>query len=39
MTTTSTKTAFFDAEPATPPERKRRPKNTDNILLETGEIQ
>lgn len=39
MTGTSTDTGYFDAGVATPPERKRRPTASDNILLETGETQ
>jgi hypothetical protein len=39
MTRASAYTAYFDAHLAAPPERKRRAKATDNILLETGEIQ
>jgi hypothetical protein len=39
MTGTSADTGYFDAGVATPPERKRRPGASDNILLETGETQ
>lgn len=39
MTGTSTGAGYFDADLATPPERKRRRKANDNILLEAAKMQ